>query len=210
MTTTVCSDPARRARTRHERARDLETICFQATPRTLTGLGVLRVDADFLDEHQGAAPGACLCCPRMGSGISEFLTADHRRSEELFEAAVQRAAGGDWDGCREQFGAFRAALHRHLDIEEQILFPAFEETTGITAGPTLVMRHEHQQMLQLLDRLSAALAARDAPGFSNSAKSFAGLMAAHSTKEENVLYPMCDEALSKGQSEKLQAMVKEA
>lgn len=202
--------PRGRASSRHERAREPEAICFQAPPRTLTGPGALRVDADFLDKHQGAAPGACLCCRRMSSGISEFLTADHRRGEELFEAALQRAAGGDWDGCREHFDAFRAALHRHLEIEEQILFPAFEETTGITAGPTRVMRHEHQQMLEQLDRMSAALAARDAPGFSSSAKSFVGLMAAHSAKEENVLYPMCDEALPEGQSEKLQAMVKKA
>lgn len=146
----------------------------------------------------------------MDSGISEVLTADHRRSEELFGAAVQRAAGGDWDGCRERFDAFRAVLQRHMDIEEQILFPAFEETTGITAGPTRVMRREHEQMLRELDRMSAALAARDAAGFSNSAKSFAELMAGHSAKEENVLYPMCDQALPEGETKKLQAMVERA
>ena len=127
--------------------------------------------------------------------ISEFLTADHRRCEALFEDAARAQGSGDWEGCRERLGAFRAALHAHLAAEEQVLFPAFDATTGITAGPTEVMRCEHEQMLERLGELDAALAARDAVRFAERAASLAGLMAAHGAKEENILYPACDEAL---------------
>lgn len=142
--------------------------------------------------------------------ISEFLTADHRRCDGLFEAAVQAAESADWDGCRRGLDAFRAALSRHMAIEEEILFPAFEAATGVTAGPTRVMRYEHQQMLGLLDQLHAALAARDAQRFADSEKSFTGLMAAHSAKEENILYPLCDEALPGLSGEKLSETVRAA
>ena len=127
--------------------------------------------------------------------ISEFLTADHRRCEALFEDAARAQGSGDWEGCRERLGAFRAALHAHLAAEEQVLFPAFDATTGITAGPTEVMRCEHEQMLERLGELDAALAARDAVRFAERAASLAGLMAAHGAKEENILYPACEEAL---------------
>ena len=137
--------------------------------------------------------------------ISEFLTADHRRCDGLFEAAMQAAESGDWDNCRRQFDAFRVALRDHMAAEEQVLFPAFEAATGMSAGPTRVMRYEHQQMLGLLDQLQAALAARDAQRFADSAKSFTGLMAAHGAKEENILYPLCDEALPDLDGESLQA-----
>ncbi|MBI3937757.1 MAG: hemerythrin domain-containing protein [Betaproteobacteria bacterium] len=142
--------------------------------------------------------------------ISEFLSADHRRGEELFEAAVQAAGRSDWDGCRSRFDAFRAALRRHMEVEEQILFPGFEEATGITAGPPHVMRHEHRQMLGLLEQLATALSARDAAGFSGCANAFVALMAAHSAKEENVLYPMCDQMLPESTVEKLRPPVKNA
>lgn len=142
--------------------------------------------------------------------ISELLTADHRHGEDLFEAAAQAAARGDWNGCRSQLDAFRAALHRHIKVEEQILFPAFEEATRITAGPTRVMRHEHREMLGLLEQLATASGARDAAGFSGCANAFAALMTAHGAKEENVLYPMCEQVLPESTVEKLRPIAKDA
>lgn len=135
--------------------------------------------------------------------ISEFLTADHRYDGELFAAAAQAVERGDWPGCLERFDAFYKALRHHMDIEERVLFPAFERATGISAGPTQVMRDEHQQMLALLESLAAAIAAHDAAGFRGSAQSFAALMTSHSAKEENVLYPMCDDVLPQLSGERL-------
>ena len=99
------------------------------------------------------------------TSISEFLTAEHHHGDKLFAAATQAAEGGDWAQCRGRFDAFRQSLRRHMAIEEQVLFPAFEQATGITAGPTRVMRHEHQQMLALLEDVAAAIAAHDAARF---------------------------------------------
>lgn len=141
------------------------------------------------------------------ASISEFLTADHRRGDELFAAAAQAAERGDWAGCRQGFDVFRQALKHHMDIEEKVLFPAFERATGLSAGPTRVMRREHQELLALLDRIAAAAAARDAPGFRRTAEPFTALMYQHSAKEENVLYPLCDEALPDLNGEKLREMV---
>ncbi len=140
--------------------------------------------------------------------ISEFLTADHRHGDELFAAAAQAAERGDWAGCRERFDAFHQALKHHMTIEEQVLFPAFEEATGISAGPTRVMRREHQEMLELLGNVSVAIAARDAARFRGSAQSFTALMSQHSAKEESVLYPMCDQVLPEFDGEKLSETVR--
>lgn len=141
------------------------------------------------------------------SRISEVLTTDHRLGDEMFAAAAQAAERGDWAGCHERFDAFLRALKHHMAIEEQVLFPAFEQATGIAAGPTQVMRDEHQQMLALLDGVAAAIAARDAARLGAAARSFTTLMSSHSAKEENVLYPMCDEALPEFSGEKLAELV---
>lgn len=143
----------------------------------------------------------------MSSGVCERLTADHRHGDELFAAAAQAAERGDWVGCRERCGEFERTLKHHLAIEEQVLFPVFEQATGISAGPTRVMRHEHQEMLALLDRIAAAIAACDAPGFRLAAQPFTALMKLHSAKEENVLYPLIDKALPDLNGEKLSSMM---
>ena len=142
--------------------------------------------------------------------ITAFLTIDHRHCDDLFAAAAQAAERGDWARCRERFDAFRQALMRHMTIEEQMLFPAFEQATGISEGPTRVMRHEHQELLARLDDVSAAISAGDAARFLASVGSFTALMTLHSTKEENVLYPMCDEVLPDFSGEKLSETVRTA
>jgi hemerythrin-like domain-containing protein len=53
---------------------------------------------------------------------------------------------------------------------------------------------------------AAISAARNAEDVRALAQSFAALMAAHSAKEERVLYPMCDEMLPDLSGEKLQEM----
>ncbi len=141
------------------------------------------------------------------TNITAVLTADHRYGDQLFAAATQGAEQGDWPACRQQFDAFLRALKHHMKIEEQVLFPAFEQASGIRGGPTWVMRQEHQQMLALLDEIATAIAARNAEDLRASAQSFVELMTLHSTKEERVLYPMCDETLPDLSGEKLQEMV---
>jgi DUF438 domain-containing protein len=65
----------------------------------------------------------------------------------------------------------------------------------MTSGPTEVMRGEHRQMRDLLGQMSSGLADRDGDTFSGAAETLLILMQQHNMKEENILYPMCDNAL---------------
>lgn len=141
------------------------------------------------------------------TAISAVLTADHRHGDRLFAAAVLAAEQSDWFECERQFAAFVTALKRHMKIEEKALFPAFEEASGISGGPTWVMRQEHQRMLARLDEMAVAVAARHTEDFRALAQSFSRLMAAHSSREEGVLYPWCDKLLSRLSGEKLYEML---
>jgi len=58
-----------------------------------------------------------------------------------------------------------------------------------------VMRGEHVQMRELLDAARDALAAKDADDYSGNAETLLIMMQQHNMKEENVLYPMCDQHL---------------
>jgi hemerythrin-like domain-containing protein len=63
-------------------------------------------------------------------------------------------------------------------------------------GPTQVMRGEHRQMRELLAAAEVSLGARDADDYSGYAETLLIMAQQHNMKEENVLYPMCDQHLS--------------
>jgi hemerythrin-like domain-containing protein len=123
------------------------------------------------------------------------MSRDHAACDERFGAAEAAAAAGDFAAAANALAAFSAALERHLGVEEGELFPAFERRTGMTEGPTEMMRIEHAEMRELVGQLRAALEAGDAAEFLGLADTLNVLMQQHNLKEEQVLYALLDEAL---------------
>jgi DUF438 domain-containing protein len=124
------------------------------------------------------------------------MTDDHRHCDDLFAEAEQALAKGNLEAGRAAFGHFRAALLAHFAAEEKTLFPSFEAKTGMTMGPTRVMRMEHEQMRMLLADAAKALELGDSDDYIGHAETLLIMMQQHNLKEENMLYPMCDEHLA--------------
>ena len=124
------------------------------------------------------------------------LVADHRHCDCLFATAEDAAQHSDWAACRVHFDAFRAAMLRHFEVEENVLFPAFEQATGMSMGPTAMMRSEHAQMRELLNSLATVIAAGRRDDYLGTSETLLLYMQQHNLKEENVLYPMSDRALA--------------
>ncbi len=124
--------------------------------------------------------------------ISSRMTIDHRRCDELFAEAEASLAAGDWQRARERFHGFEAALGRHFDVEERVLFARVESQQGAAAGPAGVMRSEHRQMRQLLKELAAAVDGRDGEACLGLAETLMMMMQQHNLKEERILYPLLD------------------
>ncbi|HEX6811766.1 MAG TPA: hemerythrin domain-containing protein [Planctomycetota bacterium] len=131
--------------------------------------------------------------------IAPFMTTDHRHCDEHLAAAEEHVQKKRWPDAEAAFTSWRRALDCHLAREENLLFPAFERATGNTEGPTAVMRLEHAQMRDLVESLAQALAARDGKRFLSLCESLMLLVQQHNMKEENVLYPMCDQLLANRQ-----------
>ncbi len=130
------------------------------------------------------------------STIRALLGTHHRQCDDSFAAVEQAVDAADWGKASAEFSRFAEAMLRHFDAEETVLFPAFEERTGMTRGPTAVMRSEHAQIRELMDAASAAIEARDADDYAGYAETMHIMTQQHNMKEENVLYPMCDQHLA--------------
>jgi iron-sulfur cluster repair protein YtfE (RIC family) len=129
------------------------------------------------------------------TGITNALYQHHKRCDEDFASAEEAAQQGDWATCAAALGSFRSGLLAHIGVEEEVLFPAFEQRTGMVDGPTQVMRYEHSQLRALMEQLDQALVQKDGDGYAGVAETLLVLLQQHNMKEENILYPMCERAL---------------
>jgi len=129
------------------------------------------------------------------STILEFMSSDHRSCDDLFASAEEAVANKNWDSARSLFDRFQAAMAHHLAMEEEVLFPAFEARTGMSMGPTQVMRMEHEQMRGLIEDMAHAVAEANHNAYLGLSETLNMLMQQHNLKEENMLYPMSDQVL---------------
>ncbi len=127
--------------------------------------------------------------------ITETMSADHRRCDELFAGAEELISNGSWEQGTAGFEAFHQAMEHHFHMEEEVLFPTFEQQTGQTMGPTQVMKMEHTQMRQLFSDMSDAVEQQDKECYLGLAETLMMIIQQHNMKEEQMLYRMADQVL---------------
>lgn len=133
--------------------------------------------------------------------ITDFMGDDHRRCDTIFASAEESVSKGDWPSAESENRRFLEAMEHHFKMEEEMLFPRFEEVSGHTMGPTEMMRHEHRQMRQLFEQMNQAVTAQSADDYLGASETLLILMQQHNAKEEQMLYPMSDQVLAGEQDE---------
>ena len=124
--------------------------------------------------------------------IQHAMADDHKRCDDLFTQAESMVHSKQWAQAEIFFSKFVQGMQRHFEHEEDILFPAFEIASGNSAGPTMMMRQEHQNMRELLEDLQQALNDRNSDRYLGLAETLLIFMQQHNMKEEQILYPMID------------------
>lgn len=132
--------------------------------------------------------------------ISAFYEQDHDRLDELFKT-FQKFKRSDFSKAKEAFKDFKFGLQRHIVWEEDLLFPLWEEKTGMSeGGPTFVMRAEHRRIGQQLEAIHDKVAEQN-PDSDEAEQALLDLLGSHNMKEERVLYPAIDQVTSEEERE---------
>lgn len=140
--------------------------------------------------------------------VNEALAWDHDRLDSLEAGAFAAREQGDAALAARLYSKFAFGLRRHIRFEEELLFPEFELRSGIPAatGPTAVMRAEHREILDWLARIEAVIGdLRSDPNPLRSA--FHAVLGDHNLKEEHVVYPGTDRALTAEERDELVARI---
>ncbi len=122
--------------------------------------------------------------------VTEFYETDHDRLDELLQQ-YRQLKRIDFARAKPFFREFKFGLQRHIIWEEEILFPLFERATGITNGPTEVMRREHRMIGAVLEAIHDRVRLAD-PESDADETLLMNTLAAHNEKEEKILYPAID------------------
>lgn len=129
------------------------------------------------------------------STVTEYLGWDHDRLDALLSEVRRMAGDGELERASATYAEFLAGLERHIRLEEDVLFPLFEQHTGMAMGPTEVMRREHRVIERALEAMREGLAGGRPAGFEEGHDLLQRALPDHNTKEEHVLYPMIDRLL---------------
>ena len=143
------------------------------------------------------------CCTCHGDettgaeeGLAAWFTRCHRQCDLLWAEVEKAADADDTSLLIAAVEAFSNATRGHLKAEEEELFPRVEEATGMHGfGPTMMMRQEHVQMRGLLDLVEAAAASGDSQEALDQGDTLLMLTQQHNSKEEQILYPLSENAL---------------
>lgn len=137
----------------------------------------------------------------MPNPITEFFEHDHQRLDNLFKEFQQNQLV--IDKATPLFHSFKQGLLRHIEWEEELLFPAVEVAAGLlpNMGQTHVMRMEHFQIKECLELIETKLA--DQADSTLVQDRLLDILAEHNIKEERVLYPMSDDSIPEYEAKRI-------
>ncbi len=140
--------------------------------------------------------------------VTEALVWDHARLDALEAAAFEARARGGLESARAIFADFAYGLRRHIDFEEQILFPEFESRWSLVQenGPTSVMRAEHRAILAILQVMESQIGDPQAP-IEFGRLELRQIQRDHDLKEEHILYPALDRMLDEEEGDRVVARI---
>jgi len=140
-----------------------------------------------------------------GPTLTEYLQDDHKRLDNLFEMTFLYLQAGNRDRAMATFQEFDKGLRHHIRMEDMVLFRLFEQKTGLTEGPTEVMRIEHRRIeevladiLNNLENLPPSFSGKDTPVLTllGLQQRLLEILGPHNAKEERILYPGCDRLIT--------------
>jgi len=134
--------------------------------------------------------------PSRFETITTYLSWDHDRLDTQLEQVARDVWAGRLDEARAGHRLFQTGLERHMRIEEDLLFPLFEARSGISSGPTTLMRGEHRQIRRTVETMAEGLEASDSRRFGEGLSFLNSVLPEHNAKEQHILYPTTDRLLS--------------
>ena len=126
----------------------------------------------------------------------DWLIHEHSLYENLLVECQDAIEREDWHTVDAQFSELITHLKRHMAVEEQVLYPAYEAATHAPQGPTGALREEHDHIVRLVQDMHRIFQTRDSDHALECLVHLEKEMIKHHEKEEDIFLPMASHILS--------------
>lgn len=129
------------------------------------------------------------------SGTDNWLEHEHSLYEDLLSGCQDAIECEDWKGADQLIGELVASLKRHMALEEEVLYPAYESEHSAPQGPTQALRAEHDQIVRLVGDVVRVIKSRGSDHALECLAYLENRMIKHHEKEEDIFLPMASHIL---------------
>ncbi|MGB5605395.1 MAG: hemerythrin domain-containing protein, partial [Gammaproteobacteria bacterium] len=140
------------------------------------------------------------------SNSDNWLVHEHSKYENLLSQCQDAVEMEDWGTVDRVFNELVTHLQRHMALEEEVLYPAYESTTHAPQGPTTALREEHSGIVRLIRDMARIIKTRDSEHVLESLAHLEYQMIKHHEKEEDIFLPMASHILNASRDELIRKM----
>jgi hemerythrin-like domain-containing protein len=135
------------------------------------------------------------------SSSDNWLVHEHSLYEDLLSRCQGAVEIEDWGDADLAFRELLTHLKRHMALEEEVLYPAYEAAVEAPQGPTKALREEHDQIVRLVRDMVRVIKTRDSDHVLECLVHLEKQMIKHHEKEEDIFLPMASHILDAGREE---------
>ncbi len=129
------------------------------------------------------------------SSTDNWLTHEHSLYENLLSECTEAIGIEDWGTADSLFKKMVVHLKRHIAVEEEVLYPAYEAATHAPQGPTGALREEHDHIVRLIMDMARVIKTKDSDYVLECLAHLERQMIKHHEKEEDIFLPMASHIL---------------
>ena len=149
-----------------------------------------------MDSAVNASPSATPHSPDSPQySVTVALEAEHRQLLAALDEVRRLLQDGEGDAAQIRFLAFGDRLLRHMGAEERVLFPIFEQVTGIPDGPTKALRCAHCAFRKVVGALKRSLVVDPWESSDAMLAYLKDAFVKHDEYEQQWLYRICNEVV---------------
>jgi hemerythrin-like domain-containing protein len=135
------------------------------------------------------------------NSTDNWLVHEHSLYEDLLTECHDAVENEDWEGVNLIFSQLVMHLKRHIALEEEVLYPAYESAPHAPQGPTTALREEHSTIIRLLQDMAPVIRTRDSEHLLECLAHLENQMIKHHEKEEDIFLPMASQLLNSRRDE---------
>ena len=129
------------------------------------------------------------------SSSDNWLVHEHSLYENLLSRCQDAVEIEDWGAADLVFRELVTHLKRHMALEEEVLYSAYEAAVEAPQGPTKALREEHDHIVRLVRDMLRVIKTRDSDYVLECLVHLEKQMIKHHEKEEDIFLPMASHIL---------------